>query len=314
MRPFHTALISTLALTLAAPAVAQSTGFYYDGFVAFDYLDSSGGGSGDAAGLIDMSFGIAPNSGDSFGGVGFEFGVWAYTVSGGSTEATAYAAATFALGGGVLHVGAPRSAVHGYNTTPIPTGARAGLVEAGIYTGALPYSLTLAIGADRPVLGVLYERESGPLRYSASYGQLNDSGTVHVAALAAEREFGNSRVFGTVEHLWAGSNSATTVVLGGSTTFGGGSSSLGPIEVGGAVSYLETGGTATALSLYATASPTERLDLTASLLHLSTGGSQTIYGVNAGYDIWNGVVLNAGVAGTSTGSGTIWTVGLSRDF
>lgn len=302
-------------MAVASPAVAQSSGFYYDGFFALDFADSSGGG-GVTAGLIDMTFGIAPNSGDSFGGVGFEFGVWGFSESGGFSEAMGFAAATFALGGGVLHVGAPRSAVHGYNTTPIVTGARAALVEIGFLNGAVPMALQFSMISDRPVLGVMYERESGPLRYSASYGQLNDGGTAHFASLAVEREFGNSRVFGTLEYGWSGGNNVTVAVLGGATTFGGGSSSLGQIEVGGAVSRLSSGGTpVSTLSLYATASPTDRLDLTASLLHLESGGGNTIYGLNAGYDVWNGIVVNAGVGRVTGGGGsTLWTVGLSRDF
>lgn len=310
-------LISALALMVASPVVAQSTGFYYDGVIALDYARN--GGTDLTAGLIDMNFGIAPDSAGSFGGVGFEAGVWAYQMNGTTTEATGFAAVTFGLGGGVLHVGAPRSGSYGYFDAPLPSGARAALMQVGIYTGSLPYSTIFAASADRPMLGVMYERESGPLRYSVSYGQINAGGALNVFALGAERSFGDSRVYGTLEHVWATGGNYTTGVIGGSTMLAGGPSSLGQIEVGGALSLLDQSGgsTASSATIYATASMTDRLDVTASALHLNQSGSgQTIFGVNAAYDIWNGVHVNAGVAhSTGGGSGsTLWTVGLFREF
>ena len=315
MRHLHSSLISAFALAIAAPAAAQSTGFYYNGYAALDYAHSSGGGGGFTAGLIDMSFGIAPNSSDSFGGVGFEAGVWAYGREGSSSEAVGYAALTFALGGGVLHVGAPRSAVRGYNTTPFPTGARAALFEIGLYSGATPMSASFSATYDRPILGVLYERESGPLRYSASFGQMNNGVGINVLGLGVERDLGDARIFGTLEHLWASGGEITTAVVGGSTQLNSGSSSLGAIEVGGAVSYMnQAGTTVTSATVFGTASMTDRLDVTAAATYIGLGGGQTIYGLNGSYDLWSGVRLNAGVGASSSGGNTIWTVGLSRDF
>ena len=315
------AILGTLALGLsltAAPVTAQSTGFYYHGYVGMDYLHSSGNDV--AAGLVDLTFGVAPESGGSLGGIGFEFGVWGYAMDNGggsSNDGTLYGAVTFGLGGGRLHVGAPRPGSYGFNTTPFPTGARAALLELGIFTGHLPYATLLATGANRPFIGLRYERESGGLSYAASIGRMNvGGGHVDTLALGAAREFGTSRIFGTIEHFSTPGSDATIATIGGSTMIGGGSSSLTGFEVGGALSHMSGGGSSyTSATLYGTAHVNDRLSVTGSVMHLGGLGNTTIYGLNANYDIWNGVVLNAGVGrATGGGSDTVWTVGLSREF
>lgn len=316
MRSHLLHIVSILFLSTAAPVLAQSSSFYVNGSVRAD-LGYSGGNSV-RAGVLDLSFGIAPDTSGSFGGIGFEFGAYAHGMSAGGislSDGTAFAAATFALGGGRLHVGAPRSGSWGYADVRVPGGGASLLAMASAFLGMTPFSTMTAVNADRPALGVMYERQSGGLRYSASLGRIN----VPVFAptfvgLGMEYSTDRSRVYGTLEYADAAGAVATQLGLGGSTRIASNLSSLGEVEVGAALSVFDDGmSTITSANIFATAQVNDRLSLTASVLHSTFGGSQTLYGVNVNYEIWNSAVLNAGYSDATVGS-SVWTLGLSRRF
>lgn len=299
------------AVLASGPVAAQSTGLYFRGIVAADYVSSSGVELTD--GLVDLTFGVAPSDAGSFGGIGFEAGVWGWANKGGATNFTGFAALTFDIAGGRLHVGAPRPGATGFNTNPYVMGAPVGLLVWNHVFGHVPTSTFTAAILQRPMVGVRFERSSSTLSYALSYHQFEDVGTVNVLSFGASRDMGSVHVFGTAEHQWDSANRSTRFILGGSTTLAGLAPGLAEVEVGGTITRrIVTGNNATFLSGYVTLPLSDRLSVTGTGLYSSFG---TIYALNAGYDVWNGLVLNAGVARDSSGGGsTFWTVGLSRNF
>lgn len=305
-----TAALSLIAATLlgASATTAQSSGFYTSGVVSVDYVNST---ATRTMGYVDFTFGLAPEA--SGAGIGFEAGVWGFGGTGMPTTRLGFAAATFALGGGRLHVGAPRTGAAGFNTQPVITGAQSALAEVGIVTGQLPYSYALAATAGNPIVGVRYERNGDRLAYAGSLGQFRSGADrIGVLSLGAAGDLNGTRVFGTLEHFWAPGGSVTTAVLGASHRFALASPNLNAVEVGGSVMAIRNGGgsTQTSTSAYVTADINGRLAVTGSALRT---GSTTLLAVNASYDVWNGVILNAGVGRVSGGS-NLWTLGLSRRF
>lgn len=298
--PLAAALATALVAHVAAPVAAQAQALYFSGVVSADHVNTAG--TGRSLGYVDLSFGINPGSN---GGLGFEAGVWGFAGSPGiSTRGTGYAALTYGLGGGRLHVGAPRPGAHGFNTNPVTTGAVASLAETGIASGHVPFSTAVSASNQAPMIGLRYDRESGPLRYAVSLGRIMDNPAVNVISFGIAHQGTNGRVFGTLEHFWNGGGTVTVGTVGGSARVSD------RIEVGGSLMHNTTGAGTTFVSAFATAQVTDRLSVTASAL----GRSGTrIVALNAGYDVWNGVTLNAGVGHTS-GVGSLWTVGLSRRF
>lgn len=300
MRLSSAPLAAALATALAAPVAAQAQGLSFSGVVGADHVTS--GGTGRSLGYMDLTFGINPAGN---GGFGFEAGVWGFAGSPGITaRATGYAALTYGLGGGRLHVGAPRPGAHGFNTNPIITGAVSSLAETGVLTGHVPFSTAVSANNQTPMVGLRYDRESGPLRYAVSLGRIIDTPAVNVASFGIAHQGTNGRVFGTLEHLWNAGGNITVASVGGSARVSD------RIEVGGSLTHTTMGAGATWVSAFATAQVTDRLSVTASALGRS--GTRLI-ALNAAYDVWNGVTLNAGVGHTS-GVGSLWTVGLSRRF
>ena len=300
MRLSPAPLAAAVATALAAPVAAQAQGLSFSGVVAADHVHS--GGTGRSLGYVDLTFGVDPAGN---GGFGFEAGVWGFAGSPGViSRGTAYAALTYGLGGGRLHVGAPRPGAYGFNTNPVTTGAIASLAETGIASGHVPFSTVISATNQAPIIGLRYDRESGPLRYAVSLGRMIDTPAVNVVSVGMAHQGANGRVFGTLEHFWNGGGTVTVGTLGGSARVSD------RIEVGGSVMHTTSGAGATWVSAFATAQVNDRLSVTASAL----GRSGTrIVALNAAYDVWNGVTLNAGVGHTS-GAGSLWTVGLSRRF
>lgn len=294
--PLAAALVTALAAPVAAPAQTLSFG----GVVAADHINT--GGTGRTLGYVDLTVAANP-AGD--GGFGFEAGVWGYAGSPGvASRGMGFAALTYGLGGGRLHVGAPRPGAYGFNTNPVTTGAVATLAETGIVTGHVPFSTAVSANNRRPMIGVRYDRESGPLAYAFSLGRIADAPTVNVASFGIAHQGANGRVFGTLEHIWNAGGDITVAVVGGSARVSD------RITAGGSLTHTTMGAGSTWVSAFVTAQVNDRLSVTAS--GLGRSGTR-IVALNAAYDVWNGVTLNAGV-GHSSGAGSLWTLGLSRRF
>lgn len=293
-------LAAAVATALAAPVAVQAQGLSFSGVVSADHVHS--GGAGRSLGYVDLTLGVNPGAD---GGFGFEAGVWGFAGSPGiAGQSMGFAAVTYGLGGGRLHVGAPRRGAHGFNTNPVTTGAVAALAETGIASGHVPFSTVISATNRAPIIGLRYDRESGPLRYAVSLGRMIDTPAVNVVSVGMAHQGANARVFGTLEHFWNAGGDVTVATVGGSVRVSD------RVEVGGSLMHNTTGAGTTFVSAFATAQVTDRLSVTASAL----GRSGTrIVALNAGYEVWNGVVLNAGVGHTS-GVGSLWTVGLSRRF
>lgn len=311
---FALALVGGLA---AAPALAQTTGFYVRGLAMADVVRNAGGTAQSA--MLDLDVGIAPQGSGSLGGVGFELGVYGFAVrSGGvsNSDGTLYGGLTFALGGGRLLVGAPRSVAMSFNDAVLPTNSSV-LALTALTTGILPTSVFLStVVADEPFWGLRYDRSSGNTNYSVALSRM-EFGPIRVTAVSggARHDFGASTVYGTFEMLSSpGAANIGSATIGASTTLAGGGSSLGEIELGGFVNYSDNGATqGTNVGLYATIRPMDRLSLSASMLDTVILGGRS-YGLNATYDVWNGVAVNAGLGHASAGGNAVWTLGLQRRF
>ena len=292
---------------------SSSAAMYYYGLVGAEYgRDSS---FDFAFGLVNMTLGFAPVAYGSLPGIGFEFGVFGYAWDNGSRDATGFASAFWNIGGGRLHLGAPRSAVDGINDTPVPGGSLVGQLQLGINMGLLPYSTWLAMTYNRPFVGLRYDRQAGPLAFAISAMQMQASGnTISNIALAFVRAGASNRVFGTLDHYNDPFGSLTIAALGGSARFGGSSSSFWPLVVGGLWNVESNGGSPQhTLSAYATAQVTDRLGVTGSVLH-RLGVVQTLIGLSVAYEFANHLLVRGGVVHSTSSGNNLWTLGLLRPF
>ena len=301
MRPPLSRLALPLACALAAPVAAPAQGLYFNGLVAVDHLNFAG--IGRTLGYADVNVGVNPQGA---GGFGFEAGFTGlFTSPLLPDRIIPFAAVTYGLGGGRLHVGAPRPGSYGFMTDPVVTGAPSLIGIVGSETGHTPLSTVISGNADRPMVGVRYDRQSGGLSYAASIGRIDTFGGMDVFSLGIAHEGPRGRVFGTLEHYSIAGPDATVAVIGASTQL------TDMVTVGGNVRRVSGGGATTVVSAFATARLTDRISVTASAFDSTSAGRYV--GVNAGFDVWNGVVLNAGYV-RRNGVSTIWSAGLSRRF
>jgi len=294
---------------------SSSAAMYFYGLVGAEYGRDSFSDFG--FGLANLTFGFAPTTYGSLPGIGFEFGFFGYAWdnSWSSRDGTGFASAFWTIGGGRLHVGAPRSAVDGINDTPVPGGSLLGQLQLGLYMGLLPYSTWLAMAYDRPFVGLRYDRQAGPLAFAVSAMQLQaPGGTITNLAMAFVRTTAACRVFGTLDYYDDSFGNVTIAAIGGSHRFGGSSSSFWPMVVGGMWSVESNSwSTEHTLSAYATAQVTDRVGVTASMLH-RTGIAQTLIGLSLAYEFANQMLVRGGIVhSTSTGS-NLWTLGVVRPF
>lgn len=290
---------------------SSSAAFYYYGLVGAEYARDSGLDFG--FGLANLTLGFAPLAYGSLPGMGFEFGAFGYATDSFGQDGTGFASVYWLLAGGRLHLGAPRSAVDGINDTPVPGGNLYGRLQLGINMGLLPYSTWLAMAYNRPFVGLRYDRQAGALAYAVSAMQMRyASETVTNIALAFVRTGASGRVFGTLDHYRFATYGLTLAAIGGSMRFGGSSSSFWPMVVGGLWSVEHSPfGTQHTLSAYTTAQVTDRLGVTASVVH-GLGYAQTLIGLSAAYALSRGCMLRAGVQHARVGGDTLWSLGILR--
>lgn len=270
-------------------------------------------------GLLDLTVGYEGEGDSALGGFGFEVGAFAYDQSAAGSTMRGhrfYAAATLGLFGGRLSIGAPRSAAEGFDDLRLPGDSLSVALGLGPMAGTLSYATVFSALAENPIVGLRYERSAGPLSYAVSAGRLA-IGMFHANtyALGIARTFGQTRVYGSYERTDLPIGRYVTAVLGFNTAVTSPLSSLGALDLGGAVSRVEAGtNRSRTVSLYATAHPVDRLAVTLGVANLvvSGGSDTTMVGLDAGWDAWRGVAVHAGVLHAQ--GVDIYSLGLRRNF
>ena len=314
MNPVKPVLVAALVLSLPAVATAQGrNGFTSDGIYGIESVIASGGGNEtNLAG--DLNFRFRPSLSDSFGTLGFFVGI---TGMGGTLpfDYAYYLGLAFynVLSGNVL-VGIPRPGSYGYNNLPLPGGGIGFDLSLGSWNYRYGIGTYEAISFGRPAYGVRYEHENGETDYAVSLSQLRWGGDINLFSFGARRQFGDTQVFGTLEHTWGVGGTITNGAIGLRGRPMADSDSLGPIEAGGALFFAESGGSSNlGAQAFVTAHPTDRLGVTLSAITLQ--GAGTFYGLSGAYGFGNNVEVQAGVVASDTGGPShTYNIGLYQRF
>ena len=318
--------LAVVCTLVSAPAVdaqtssssSSSSPFYFSGILGAEFAQTISYSS--TFGIADLTFGLEPVSYGSLPGIGLEFGYWG--IGGESTlnDGTFFGALTVDLGGGRLHVGAPRSATDGFSDTPAPGGGLLTEVSIGHGFAAVPRARWYALAVDTTFLGVRYDRTSGPLSYAISARQAEDAllGLMTDFGLGFSRTQGDTRIFGTLDVFRFAPGTRTAAMLGGSMMVGGETATRWPTEIGGSLIYVHNGFggsfTTAGANLYATAQATDRLSVTAAVSHGFYGGGGNLYGLSMLYDLHDGLMLHGGTSIWSGSDAIMLSLGLRRNL
>lgn len=292
---------SLLALTsLAAPALALDIGggFSLIGNLEYERLDS--GSSGANIAFLDADLSYLHSSG--FGGF---IGVDSISVSTGDTAEALYGALSYSGDFGRIEIGAPRSVINDYVVTPeIGT---ADFLDFTLAQFSGPFLPFIFLTTDETAIGLRYDGTFGATSVGLSYHKV-DSASVISAAMSYG--FDNGKLMASIEHLSDSGNSGTRFLIGGEYSFG-------QVTTGLLVSNDDGITDATAVKGYVVYSATDRLDLTASVLTASVGGSDlTIYGLGATYDLSDDLYAEVGYVGGDgvIGGGDVFTLAVGVNF
>lgn len=310
-----------VAAGVAGPAVSQTAGqegspFTLSGRVVLDTMHMPLTPYR-THGLIDLDLSVAPGAAGLPDGVGLEFGLYHYRDNAIPFTGTAgFAALTFDLGGGRLAVGAPRIAADGLRRAPLPGGMEAGLHTVHMTVGGLPMATLIQSSDGAPFWGLRYDTASGPFDWSVSATRSSGPTASPNLAVGLSGALGPVQVYASGEAFQDGAGWGSTLVLGGQMPVGP-EGQAGSLTLGAEFARIGSGGFAFESVIgYGTVALSERLSVTASVLHIAgpVFTSDTLAGVAIGYDLWRGVRLNAGAVRTATSPFTLYSLGLSRAF
>lgn len=298
----HLGTASTLALiSLSAPIMALDLGggFSLMGNLEFEYL---GDGSSDQTyGILDADLVYEHASG--FGGF---IGVDAISGSGPVEEAI-YGALTYSGSFGKIQIGAPRNALDDYVSAPAIGGVDVLDFSLGGFSGsALPPALMFG---NESSTGLRYDGTFGAANVGVSYHDVDDA---RILDAAMTYGFGETTVMAGMEHI-------SSSGMDGSAYFLGVEHNFGQVTAGAILGRSDLiGGDVDSVTGYAVFSATERLDLTATVLSLSSAGPNgEIYGLAANYDVTDVVYVEAGYLKSTDGFGSsddFFSVSLGIDF
>lgn len=272
---------STLALVgLAGPVLALDLGggFTLSGNLEYERLSVE---STDLSiGLLDADISYQHSSG--FGGF---VGIETLTFDGDSAEAF-YGALSYSGDFGKIQIGAPRNALDDYVNAPAIGGVDFYDFQLAPFSGSfLPIAL---LSDEKPALGLRYDGTFGAASVGVSYHDVDGASVVDAAV---NYQLGQTKLMAGIEHVSDSGSSASSYFLGAEHDFG-------QLTAGAILGNSELIGDAQTVQAYAVYSPTERLDLTASMLHAEiSGNSGDLYGVTANYDLTDIVYVEAGVLG-----------------
>ncbi len=278
---------SVLALLgSVAPVMALDIGggFSLTGKLEYEHISTK---------TTEQSFGLldADLSYESASGFGGFIGVQGISV-GSSTEAL-YGALSYSGDFGKIQIGAPRNALDDYIGAPALGGLDYLDLQLGMFTGSILPIQVLSSSADAAA-GIRYDGNFGGARVGVSYHDLEGG---QVLDVAVNYSFGETIVKAGGEHVNGSGLSASSFFIGAEHDFG-------QVTAGAIVGTSDIlSSNVRSVSLYAVYSPTDRLDLTATALHVNGLGSDgTLYGIAANYDLTDDVFVEAGYLGSSGGA------------
>ena len=293
--------VSVLALaSMAAPAMALDIGggFSLTGNLEYERLDT---GSTDInIALADVDLTYLHSSG--FGGF---VGVDSFSAGPSTSTETFYGALSYSGDFGRIQIGAPRTVIDDYVVTPEIGAVDFLEITLGQITGSiLPLIL---FSSNETATGVRYDGSFGAASVGLAYHRVED---LDVVSAAVSYDFNQGKLMASVENLSSNSTSGSRFMIGGEYDFGQ--------VTAGALFSSDNGITdAEAIKGYAVYSPTDRLDLTATVLHLSVSSTDaTMYGLGVNYDLNEQLYVEAGYLGGDTvfSSQDMFTVGLGVNF
>lgn len=291
--------IAALMLSTASPALALDfgNGFYATGEVELEYVDASGiNGETVTYGKFDIGY---EQVGGGFGGF---IGIDALAFDD-EKETALYGALTYSGGFGKIQIGVPRPAVDDYIGTPDLGGSVLFDLELSQLGGSILPILYLTSTLDAPV-GLRYDGSFGAAKVGLSYHSVEEADVVD---LGVNYQLGKVLLRGGAEHISSGSESQTSYFVGAE-------GELGPVVAGVLFSDINSIGTAQSTQVYATYSPIEALDLTATYLSLSGGSNLEVYGLAANYTFAQGVYVEAGYLDANAFGGEIYSASLGVKF
>lgn len=296
----HLGTASALAfIGMAAPVLALDLGggFTLSGNLEYERLSVESTDLG--IGLLDADVSYQHSSG--FGGF---VGIETLSYSGDSVEAF-YGALSYSGDFGKIQIGAPRNVLDDYVSAPAIGGADFFDFQLAPFTGSiLPVAL---LSGDETAWGLRYDGTFGAASVGVSYHDVDGASLVDAAI---NYSLGQTLLMAGVEQISESGFSRASYFLGAEHDFG-------QVTAGAILADSELIGDGQTVQAYVVYSPTERLDLTASMLHAeldSDGGD--LYGVDANFDLTDIVYVEAGYLGGDLfgGNADVYTVSLGVNF
>jgi len=278
---------TALALLVATQAGAQSfalpDGVTFTGHAQLEFIRPSGGGSTETLGYLDFDMAYRGLGGDS-GSLGFALGFTGLSDFDDSYT-TFFAALLIGLGPGELAVGLPRLAFD--TVLAFPRFAYSELlgVEVGLFGPGLLRSAALM--DDFYFVGATYSARYGDLDVASSLVHDFDE-EVTAFQVAASRDMMGTRIFGGAEYIRADGDNYFGAGIGAQSGFDQFSF--------GAMGFVRrvSGDTVWSLQGYGDYAVTQEFSVGAEILWVNEGGggSDTLYGVRAGYEFTPGLMAN----------------------
>ncbi len=293
--------VSALAiLGMAAPVLALDIGggFTLSGNLEYERVSVESTDLG--IGLLDGDVSYQHSS-----GFGAFFGTEAISYSGSSAEAF-YGALSYSGNFGKIQIGAPRSALNDYVDAPAIGGVDFFDFQLAPFTGS--YLPVVLLGSDETAYGLRYDGTFGAASVGVSVHDIEGATVVDAGMNYA---LGQTKLMAGIENVNGGGGSSV------SSYFLGAEHDFGQVTAGAILGNSELVGDAQTVQAYAIYSPTDRLDLTASLLHVDISGtSGDLYGVDANFDLSETVYVEAGYLGGDLfgSSADIYSVSLGVNF
>ncbi|MCX7646532.1 MAG: hypothetical protein N2Z62_14715 [Rhodobacteraceae bacterium] len=239
----------------------------------------------------DLSFSTAAGAFGSAPALGFDAALRAFATEDDSFHAI-YGALTYTTAFGKVSIGVPRPAIADMIRFPPIGGIRTFELELGL-TESIAERVYLTDDTDPP-LGLRYDGRFGDLSVGVSWNHFDEGGTeADVYDVVLRYDFDSIAVYAAAEHLdVSGGASDTDYLLGFEGDFSGGSA---PIRAGAALFDRDAFIFADVQGArgYLTYMPTDRIDLTGSLL---VAEGDAIYGIDMTYRFYRGAYAGLGVA------------------
>jgi hypothetical protein len=295
-----TPLITALMLSAASPALALDfgSGFYATGEFELEYIDGSGF-SGETFGYGKADIGYEQEGGGFGGFVGFD--AFAFDDQ---QESAFYGALTYSGSFGKIQVGAPRNALDDYIGTPDLGGSSLFDLQLSQAKGSIIPILYLGSNIDTPV-GLRYDGSFGAAKVGISYHSID---TLDIVDIGVNYQIGQVSLRAGAEQGSDGGFSDTSYFIGAE-------GEIGPVVAGLMYGDLGIIGNASTVQVYATYSPIEALDLTATYMSLDSGGPiLDIYGIAAKYTVYQGVYVEGGYLDGDNFTGDLFSASLGVKF